>query len=612
MSKHKPISRTLTRRADHKKHDSSSSSDDENETRPIVYRATNPGPTGPRGEQGKSGKGFIGNAGPRGEKGDKGDKGDPGDRGIQGLSGKPGPRGFPGPQGKDGPEGAIGPDGPQGIRGQRVAAGNGPPTTWDDCIDGDIYIDIYSGIVYQFQDPNLNGPLNPEDREFEYEGSLPIEDVNTIAAENDTSVLIGKDLEFSPFVVIGNLGYVNNEFDGSGNGGGNGCSGNRGPCIFTGPALPTNLSIYMNNDLFFDTTTNNLYRFDLPTMTFILIGSLGMNLSDIGTFYITFDAFNTGNTTDIINNYYFTTCKFTTILPTSLIICDSTSPGTDVGLGSPNQDFGGQGIGIGGKQGRPGENNMALGKLLILDNGTTGGLINIIFNKDIIATHIKVINGDNNQIIIKTYDSTDTLISIYDCPILNQNSVYVQQLCDNKVRKISVESIGKFGLHSVEYKTSLIDEEEMSNNSKYFLAHNTTEIDVPLNGISVPWNKPEVSTPFYTYNNDEIVFNEDGYYKIFVDLVIYQTFVSQSQINSCEAFIVKKNQFTNNYYFLDGTRTTMNLTDLLHGYASSGIHTIKKIKKGDIIKVNIVKNGPNTNIKTYSHGCRILIENLNY
>ncbi|MDH3197347.1 MAG: hypothetical protein OEO21_03825 [Candidatus Krumholzibacteria bacterium] len=62
--------------------------------------------------------------------------------------------------------------------------------------------------------------------------------------------------------------------------------------------------------------------------------------------------------------------------PDALVVFDSGAPtGDDSDLGTPNADFGGPGLGLGGGQGQPGANDRALGNLVIVaehiadDNG---------------------------------------------------------------------------------------------------------------------------------------------------------------------------------------------------------------------------------------------------
>jgi hypothetical protein len=58
--------------------------------------------------------------------------------------------------------------------------------------------------------------------------------------------------------------------------------------------------------------------------------------------------------------------------PNLAIVFDSAHPtGGDDDLGTPNEDFGGPGIGSGGRAGQPGENSVALDKLLIIAENST-------------------------------------------------------------------------------------------------------------------------------------------------------------------------------------------------------------------------------------------------
>ena len=73
------------------------------------------------------------------------------------------------------------------------------------------------------------------------------------------------------------------------------------------------------------------------------------------------------------------------------MVFDSASPtGNDPDLGTPNEDFSGPGVGVGGRQNEPGENNLAQGKVLIIseDNDPSnpddnGGGGTVIFTFDV-------------------------------------------------------------------------------------------------------------------------------------------------------------------------------------------------------------------------------------
>ena len=623
-----------------------------NKCKLIVYQYKNTGPTGPIGHQGRPGRDLInGKPGSKGEKGSKGDTGSRGERGIPGQQGKQGLRGFAGPEGREGREGDKGDTGATGARGTHISVGNGIPTNVINYISGDLYIDLDTGIIYQFNDQfypqidtntfeDFDETFNEENEENEVHipfiivGSINYNGIGSIGPTghigptglNGSIGLNGIDGSTGPAGIDGSTGSTGSTgsagIDGSI--GPTGLSGIRGPLITSGSGIPSDTSNYMDNDLYLDTKTSNLYKYYAQSNIFTLISNLGTkDPIDSETSFIHFNLFNKGDTQNTINNYYSNICQFTVNRNDDndfpLMIFDTSNPNANTELGSPNINFDGPGIGIGGQQGKPGENNKQLDKILVIsdDNdinipkeANNGGKINIIFIEQVIVSFVKFIYGDNNQILIETFNENDILLNTYMCPILNQNSVHVQQIYDNNVKKMSISSIGKFGINLIGYKDFVVNEDV--NITKYFLAHHTNELEISTIGITIPWNKTEISSNIYTFDNDQIIINEDAYYKIFIDIVVYQTNSVGSSINSCEAFIIKKNQYTNNYYTLDGTRGSMTLNDLLHGYATCTIHTIKKFKKGDIIKVKIIKNGPNSNISTYSHGCRILIENLNY
>jgi hypothetical protein len=76
------------------------------------------------------------------------------------------------------------------------------------------------------------------------------------------------------------------------------------------------------------------------------------------------------------------------LLRTRAVIFDTSIPTGDGGLGTPNEDFGGPGIGSGGSKGSPGENGVALGNVLIISGdgdaadpgaSATGGTLSIAF-----------------------------------------------------------------------------------------------------------------------------------------------------------------------------------------------------------------------------------------
>jgi len=85
-------------------------------------------------------------------------QGPQGPAGVAGPAGAAGPQGHAGPQGPQGIQGAAGAAGLQGPRGTGWFTGTGaPPRTIPGSMDGDLYLDLASGTVYQL------GPIRVAD-----------------------------------------------------------------------------------------------------------------------------------------------------------------------------------------------------------------------------------------------------------------------------------------------------------------------------------------------------------------------------------------------------------------------------------------------------------------
>jgi len=101
--------------------------------------------------------------------------------------------------------------------------------------------------------------------------------------------------------------------------------------------------------------------------------------------------------------------------PHSLVIFDSAAPtGDDPDLGSPNETFGGPGIGQGGQAGQPGVNEDALGNLLVIaediedvdpedglvddpDDEAGGGLVHFDFDEPVLIDAILLVDIDERS-----------------------------------------------------------------------------------------------------------------------------------------------------------------------------------------------------------------------
>lgn len=97
--------------------------------------------------------------------------------------------------------------------------------------------------------------------------------------------------------------------------------------------------------------------------------------------------------------------------PQAVIVFDSSNPtGGDDDLGTPNADFGGPGVGLGGKWGMPGENAYPLGNLLVIaesvvdangdglvdvpDDEASGGCIMIDFHDNVVPVSVTLVDVD--------------------------------------------------------------------------------------------------------------------------------------------------------------------------------------------------------------------------
>ena len=151
------------------------------------------------------------------------------------------------------------------------------------------------------------------------------------------------------------------------------------------------------------------------------------------------------------------------------IVFDSANPtGGDTDLGTPNEDFGGPGIGAGGGAGQPGENDTALGKLLIIaedavdadgdgliddpDDEVGGGVITFDFDQptDVLSVQIVDIDGNESGSVV-AYDGSNQVIASVDVALLGTNSV----------QRVVVNAVGALRLEVITSSTGAISEVEL-------------------------------------------------------------------------------------------------------------------------------------------------------
>ena len=149
------------------------------------------------------------------------------------------------------------------------------------------------------------------------------------------------------------------------------------------------------------------------------------------------------------------------------MIFDSANPtGGDADLGSPNQSFGGPGVGAGGAAGRPGENSVPLGNVLIIsedgdtsdpdDNGSGGSLI-FTFDHPVRVDGIKILDIDEGMAgTVKAFDAAGGMIgSTGMLNNLGNNSVQTLALGFSGVRRLEVTFPGSGSVAALEFCESV-------------------------------------------------------------------------------------------------------------------------------------------------------------
>lgn len=136
------------------------------------------------------------------------------------------------------------------------------------------------------------------------------------------------------------------------------------------------------------------------------------------------------------------------------MIFDSANPtGGDFDLGTPNQDFGGPGVGSGGGAGQPGQNDTPLGKVLIIsedgdsndpDDEADGGTIIFTFDQPTRVDEIVILDIDESTAgEITAFDGGGSQIgSIGMASNLGNNSVQTVSLGFRDVRRLEVHFPG--------------------------------------------------------------------------------------------------------------------------------------------------------------------------
>jgi Flp pilus assembly protein TadG len=129
----------------------------------------------------------------------------------------------------------------------------------------------------------------------------------------------------------------------------------------------------------------------------------------------------------------------------AMIFNTANPTGNDHDLGTPNQAFGGPGIGAGGGNGMPGRNNVPLGKVLIVaentnsanpDDNANGGTLIFTFDYSVRIDDLKILDIDDSSAAgtIRAYSDKDGSKLVATAKMLG--------LGDNSVQNVALNALG--------------------------------------------------------------------------------------------------------------------------------------------------------------------------
>lgn len=160
--------------------------------------------------------------------------------------------------------------------------------------------------------------------------------------------------------------------------------------------------------------------------------------------------------------------------PNIAIAFDSSDPtGDDYDLGTPNEDFGGPGVGVGGEIGEPGENAVAQGNLLIIaennvdvngdgliddpDDEANGGYLIFTFDEETYVESVRLIDIDEPGVKIKLYNDENINFSTINIADLENNSAQTINIDTDGVKKMKIKLTHSGGVDDVCF-TKIADE----------------------------------------------------------------------------------------------------------------------------------------------------------
>ena len=146
--------------------------------------------------------------------------------------------------------------------------------------------------------------------------------------------------------------------------------------------------------------------------------------------------------------------------PDLAIIFDSSNPtGEDEDLGTPNQDFAGPGVGLGGQEDELGENSQSLGNVLITaeddvdddndgyiddpDDERNGGTFTFAFDDNTWVDYIELLDMEEaGGKIFLHHDDSGSNFDVIDIPVLGNNSFQRIVIDDHDVKTMYIDLPG--------------------------------------------------------------------------------------------------------------------------------------------------------------------------
>ncbi|MDY7092239.1 MAG: choice-of-anchor A family protein [Acidobacteriota bacterium] len=143
-----------------------------------------------------------------------------------------------------------------------------------------------------------------------------------------------------------------------------------------------------------------------------------------------------------------------------LMIFNSFAPtGGDPDLGTPNQDFGGPGVGAGGGLGMPGENSIPEGNILILsedadssdpDDDRNGGVMIFDFDVPVEIHSVRVLDIDNGELVdLLAFDADGFLMGQATAVSMGDNSAQDVLLFASGISRLEAQFAGSGGLAEI-------------------------------------------------------------------------------------------------------------------------------------------------------------------